>query len=253
VVIPCRPPARNVYDLDPEERLQRPFHPAKLKVVALGTIEPGKNFLAAADVCAALADRLGIGVELHIIGKTGSGSEAEALSGRPDVILHGPLTRPKAREVINASDIYLCTSREEGLCLPLLEMQYGGLPIVAPDAPIFRELLGLSGIFIEPGRVDRAAELIAQALARPDWRPKHAAASTSNIERWGRMEKRDRQRLVGFFESLVSDREAVFAQDPLVQDHRVQELRDGPGSFSTVIARGLNENRQPAPVKRLRR
>jgi hypothetical protein len=33
--------------------------------------------------------------------------------------------------------------------LPLLEAQYAGLPIIAPDAAIFREVLGESGIHID--------------------------------------------------------------------------------------------------------
>lgn len=208
-VIPYRPRAHNVFNLEVGDRLQRPVQPAKLRVVALGTIEPRKNLVAAADICAALANRLGRAVELHIIGRPGWGNDAKVLSGRANVTLHGFLTDTQAREIVSASDIYLCTSHEEGLCLPLLEMQYGGLAIGAPDDPVFHEVLGLSGIFIVPGKPEIAADLIAQALAKPDWRSLHAAASASNIERWARLADEDHQRVLGFLEELVAKNDAI--------------------------------------------
>ena len=228
LVIPYRPKAHNVFNLEIGDRSRRPSRPDKLKVVALGTIEPRKNFVAAADICAALAEQLGCAVELHIIGRTGWGNDGKTLSGRPNVVLHGFLTDAEAREIINASDIYLCTSYEEGLCLPLLEMQYGGLAVAAPDDSVFREVLSSSGIFIEPGMPERSAGLIAQALTRSDWRTRHASASVSNIERWGRVAERDRQNVLAFFESLVLGRDRVtFQTAPFVRDHGV-----GPGAGS---------------------
>lgn len=227
-VIPYRPRAGNVFGLKVGDRLQRPARSAKLKVVALGTIEPRKNFVAAADICTALADRLGCAVELHIIGRRGWGSDANALSERPNVVLHGFLTDDQAQEIIGASDIYLCTSHEEGLCLPLLEMQYGGLAVAAPDDPVFREVLGSSGIFIEPAKPERSAELIAQVLTRPDWRSLHASASASNIERWSRLADGDKQRVLEFFESLVSSRDGVASHGrKLVRDPDINSASDG--------------------------
>jgi glycosyltransferase involved in cell wall biosynthesis len=230
LVMPYRPRARNVFDLEVGDRLHRPARPGKLKVVALGTIEPRKNFVAAADICAALADRFGVAVELHIIGRFGWGSDTKALADRANVILHGFLTDAQAREIINASDFYLCTSHEEGLCLPLLEMQYGGLAVVAPDDPVFREVLGLSGIFIEAGKPERSAELIAQALTRLDWRSLHASAAASNIERWSRLAESDRQGVLGFFEHLISNRDgASSAAGPSIRDIAIRSRSDSQG------------------------
>ena len=126
-VLTYRPRIRNVFGLSIGERCNLPARPQKLTVVTLGTIEPRKNFIAAADICEKLSVLLGCPVELHIIGRSGWGDDAEILSTRPGVVLHGFLNDHEAGKILSASDLYLCSSHEEGLGLPLLEAQYGGL------------------------------------------------------------------------------------------------------------------------------
>ena len=121
-----------------------------LRIVSIGTIEPRKNFPAAVKICAALSRRLGREVELHIIGRVGWGVDINSLR-QPNVILHGYVEDARARTIIEASDLLLCTSRAEGLCLPLIEAQYSGMPVVAPNERVFREVLGVSGILLEFG------------------------------------------------------------------------------------------------------
>jgi len=88
------------------------------------------------------------------------------------------------KRVLEAADVYLCTSHDEGLGLPLLEAQFAGLPIVVPDKPVFREVLAGSGTFIQPRRADATADAIRDLIAPPNWRGQQAIAATSNIQRW---------------------------------------------------------------------
>jgi hypothetical protein len=204
-ILTYRPPARNVFGLGLGDRIDRPNRPAKLRAVAIGTIEPRKNFVGAADVCAALADRSGLPVELHIIGRRGWGDDADELSTRSNVVLHGFLSDSEARSIIEASDFYLCTSHDEGLGLPLLEVQYAGLPIVAPDHLVFHEVLGSSGVYVDPDRPPEAAQIIQHALADSQWRSAAASGSLSNIERWNEMASNDRVKVIGFLRTLTSN------------------------------------------------
>ena len=103
--------------------------PSSLQVVAIGTIEPRKNFRAAVEICTAIAGRLSVPVHLHIVGRVGWGTDAAWLSQQPNVTLHGPLGDHEVRSIIEASDFLICTSRDEGLGLPLLEVQHAGLPV----------------------------------------------------------------------------------------------------------------------------
>ncbi len=127
-----RPGVRNVFSLASGERATRPERPQPVKIVSLGTVEPRKNYRAAAAVVAALDRLLPGGAELHIAGREGWGNDAEILNGLPVVRLHGYLSLESARELIESADLYLTTSHDEGLGLPLLEVQYAGLPVVAP-------------------------------------------------------------------------------------------------------------------------
>lgn len=200
---PYRPSVENVFQLRNEP--QRRAHDT-LIVGALGTVEPRKNFLASAAICEALSELLQRPVELHIVGRAGWSSDAERLSAMPHVKLHGFLTDDQARQVLQTFDLFLCTSHAEGLGLPLLEIQYAGIPIVAPDAPIFHEVLGDSGLFIPTDATKRAASIIASVLDDPDWRPRVAAQAHANIQRWNRQADIDHSNVIDFLMTLKGER-----------------------------------------------
>jgi glycosyltransferase involved in cell wall biosynthesis len=201
----CRPSVRNVFDLRVGDRATREVKPASLTVTAIGTIEPRKNFRAAAAICDALSKRLGIPVHLKLIGRQGWGPDADWLSQQPHVTLLGPLPDQDVRTVVEASDLFICTSRDEGLGLPLLEVQYAGVPVIAPDRPVFREVLGQSGLLVDLDP-DAAAAAIAQLCASPDWRRRYAEAGPSNVARWNGLAQDDHINVCRFFEELLARR-----------------------------------------------
>ncbi len=201
-IIPYRPRIRNVFGLAVGNRGERAAYPNSLRVVSIGTVEPRKNYLAAADISEALSARLQRAVEHHIIGRFGWGEDVNLLRERPHVILHGALSDAEIRPIVEAADILLCTSHEEGLGLPLLEAQYCGIPIVAPDAAVFREVVGSAGIFIDPKSPLRAADRIAGAISEDCWRSRYAGTSTANVVRWNALADNDRTEVVTFLSRL---------------------------------------------------
>lgn len=50
------------------------------------------------------------------------------------------------------ADLYLCLSEHEGFCVPLLEAQYAGLPIVACDYAAIKETVGNSGVILDANK-----------------------------------------------------------------------------------------------------
>lgn len=204
-ILPYRPRIRNVFGLEPRDGAgaddARP-----LIVGALGTVEPRKNFPAAARICEALAARLGRSVQLHIVGRPGWGGDFDALSALPHVTLHGFVPDETARELIQGFDLFLSTSHDEGLGLPLLEAQFAGMPVVAPDQEVFREVLGASGTFVDPARPDEAAARIAALLAEEGWRARHREAARDNVARWNAQADRDREAVIAFLGELARDR-----------------------------------------------
>ena len=77
--------------------------------------------------------------------------------------------------------------------------------MIAPDASIFREVLGSSGIYINPSEPGRSSAMVAQVLDRADWRRLNSDAAIANIERWNRLAETDRHHVLDFFDRLISD------------------------------------------------
>lgn len=204
-IVLYRPSVRNVFSLDPRHRGSRPDDDSSLRLVALGTVEPRKNFEAAADILDALRARGYPGARLEIIGRPGWGDDWSRLAKRPGVTLHGYQSGERVREILDRADILVCTSHEEGLGLPLLEAQYAGLPVAAPDAPIFHEVLGRSGIFLDVSNPVTSAEQIAGAISSPGWRADYAELGTGNLRRWNDLASADRSIVIDLITRLTHD------------------------------------------------
>ena len=196
-----RPPVRNVFGLDAAERAERPL--GRVRLVALGTVEPRKNFVAAAEIMGALRALGFADATLDIVGRRGWGSDWQTLETMPGVTLHGYQSAERVSELLRDADLFICTSHEEGLGLPLLEAQYAGLPIVAPDAAIFREVLDASGIFIDTAEPKAAAGRIAALLSEPGWRARHIDLATRNLARWNALAAADRNTVIALIAALA--------------------------------------------------
>ena len=186
-----RPGVRDVFGLDPAARDGRTETPGALKLIALGTIEPRKNLLAAGAILQALRAGPFPAATLDLVGRPGWGDDAARLAALPGVTLHGYQPLERARELLNAADALISTSHDEGLGLPLLEAQYGGLPVIAPDKAVFREVLGESGLFMDPSDPADAAARIASAFMRPGWRGDARESALTNLARWKSLANRD--------------------------------------------------------------
>ena len=207
-----RPPVRNVFGLQPTTRAVRHARPQPLRLVTLGTVEPRKNYCAAATVVSALRAQAFPGATLDIIGRQGWGDDWQLLKTIPSVTLHGYQSAEQIRHLLDDADLFICTSHDEGLGLPLLEAQYAGLPIIAPDASIFREVLGISGIYIDPTEPVSAAARIAAALSATGWRARYAALAEQNLKRWNALAGGDRDAVIGLIADLAGTRTAIRPQ-----------------------------------------
>jgi glycosyltransferase involved in cell wall biosynthesis len=198
-----RPSVRNVFTLHANTRAERLARPSPLRLVALGTVEPRKNFVAAAHILEALRRQGFPGATLDIVGRKGWGEDWRTLEACPGVTLHGYQPSERVTQLLDTADIFICSSHDEGLGLPLLEAQYGGLPVVAPDAGIFREVLADSGIFVDPSQPADAAARIAAALSASDWRSRYLALAARNLSRWNKLAT-DRGKVIDLINALAS-------------------------------------------------
>ena len=198
-----RPVVRNVFGLSADEHAALPAAGNTLRLAAVGTIEPRKNFPAAARIASALAEATGRSVELHVVGREGWGPDAHALKACPHVVLHGYVDDSAVRKILTQSDFLISSSHDEGLGLPLLEAQHGGLCVIAPDKPIFREVLGTSGILVDTDDARGAAGKIAAACASPDWRARRSKAALDNLTAWNAAAESDAANARAFLRLLL--------------------------------------------------
>ena len=199
-----RPAAANPFSLEAEGRAARTQERGVLKLIALGTVEPRKNLGAAAAILTALRAKGYPDATLDLVGRIGWGAQAETLSRIPGVTLHGFQHAERVRELASAADFFITTSHDEGLGSPPLEAQWAGLPIIAPEAPVFHETLERGGIFINSADPASAAERIAAVVSEPGWRARYGAQSTANVMRWNALCEGDRVAAIALIEKLAA-------------------------------------------------
>jgi glycosyltransferase involved in cell wall biosynthesis len=190
-----RPKVQNVFGLDAAARRHPRAPGSPIKIISMGTVEPRKNYKAAIAILDALRAAGAADAELHIVGRTGWGEDAALLQSAPGVTLHGYLDATDVKALIESADLYLCTSHDEGLGLPLLEVQFAGLPVVAPNARVFREALGASGVFIDPADPEAASRTILDLLSWPSGRVEASLLAADNLERWNAAAEEDLARV----------------------------------------------------------
>lgn len=83
---------------------------------------------------------------------------------------------------------YLCTSLTEGFCLPVLEAQTFGVPVICSDIPVLREVAGAGALFFPAGSDDGLAAALTSLTGNPDLRARLSSSAQSNAASfsWGR-------------------------------------------------------------------
>jgi glycosyltransferase involved in cell wall biosynthesis len=121
--------------------------PGHVRCLMVGTVEPRKGYAQALDAFEAMWAR-GIPVELAVVGRAGWQVERllARLASHPerDRRLHWIQGADDA-ELLAAyrdCDVLLAASEGEGYGLPLVEAAALGLPVLARDLPVFREVAG---------------------------------------------------------------------------------------------------------------
>lgn len=199
VIRTVRPEADNIFSLKPRQAGHQ-GNDDGINVLSIGTVEPRKNYLYAADICDQLAQVENRPVRLHIIGRRGWGPDFDQLSERTNVVLHGFVSDDDMAQLIATCDFFLYVPHDEGLGLPALEVQYSGIPVVASDLAVFRETLASSAVFIDPNDPRRAADGISRALAATSQFAALSGKAQDNVQRWNAQSAEDRRAMFDWLE-----------------------------------------------------
>lgn len=133
-------------------------------ILAVGTVQPRKNYLRLMEACDPLAAREEL--ELVIVGKPAWLSEPimEAAAQRPYVRRPGFVKDGDLPALYRQAEILAFPSLYEGFGLPPLEAMACGTPVVASSASSVPEVVGNAGLLLDPLDVPAWTDALDRAL-----------------------------------------------------------------------------------------
>ncbi len=160
---------------DPRERsLLAAEHGARTVLLFVGRISPNKAQHRLVGALWLYRRWFDPEARLHLVGPTVTPAYARAVTalagelGIGDAVRHGEdLTAAQLAAWYEDADVFVCLSRHEGFCIPLLEAMRAGLPIVALDAGAVGETMGDAGLLLATDRPSTVATAVDRVRRDP--------------------------------------------------------------------------------------
>ncbi|WP_418602700.1 glycosyltransferase family 4 protein [Mycolicibacterium sp. SCSIO 43805] len=154
-------------------------------VVLIGNVTPNKNVAFVVDALKVLYRR-GTPIRALHIGTDVSGDLARAVSEGAEGLLQclGNIDDADADAVLRHATALVQPSRYEGFGLPIIEAHERGVPVIASDIGVFREIAGEGAIFIPLGDVYRLADALHAITTNPTLRSTLSAKAEVNSRRF---------------------------------------------------------------------
>lgn len=128
----------------------------KKYILAVGTLEPRKNFAQLIKAYELLNSKLRDTYSLVIVGGGGWNnadlleSAASAQKRGFDVIMTGYVSEEQKAALYASAELVAVPSLYEGFGMQLLEAMEVGAPVVASDIPVFHEVAGNAALYVDP-------------------------------------------------------------------------------------------------------
>ncbi|RMD60365.1 glycosyltransferase family 1 protein [Candidatus Parcubacteria bacterium] len=141
-------------------------------LLAVGTLEPRKNLLMLLRAfCDAKQRDPEFPHKLVLVGKQGwlrNREFSDLVRSSHEILLTGYVPQEELPALYAGAEIFLFPSLYEGFGLPLLEAFASGVPVLASDIPVHREVCGEAAVLIPPTQTDLWRDTIL-ALTRDKW------------------------------------------------------------------------------------
>lgn len=143
-------------------------------ILSVSSIYPYKNYVRLIEAYAELARRHPEAPDLVIVGDNQDDAylkrmeEARDASGVADAIhIVGEVSYDEIHRYYHGASLFVFPSHLETFGIPMLEAMASGLPIVAADIPVFREIAADAAFYADPFEVGSLAQAMSEALFRP--------------------------------------------------------------------------------------
>jgi len=161
--------AQEVAAVRAEYELARPY------LLAIGVIEPRKNFPRLIDAYARFRVRTGLQHQLVIAGGKGWLSEAtydqaERSAFQSDIRFTGYVPERYLAALYTGAEVFAYPSLYEGFGLPVLEAMACGTPVVCANTSSLPEFAGDAALLVPPEDLDAMADALEQACVDTDVR-----------------------------------------------------------------------------------
>jgi len=165
----------------------------KRYALMVGNISPNKNVELLAQGLKLLENQ-GTRLAVCHVGRDDGGHLARAVQKYSlglTITSLGSLTGQELAEVYSGARCLVSTSKNEGFCLPVLEAQERGIPVLCPDMPIYREVAGDGALFFRPDEPVELANGLTTLFNDPTLHLRIAQSALANAARfsWSRAAK----------------------------------------------------------------
>jgi glycosyltransferase involved in cell wall biosynthesis len=117
---------------------------------------------------------------------------AKTLKIEDDVELVGKISNEDLARRYAQAGVFVCVSRHEGFCIPLVEAMRARIPIVARPLTGVKETLGPAGLSLGTDRPHRIAEILLGVLESREIRLAMLEGQEAQLERLVRGQRRER-------------------------------------------------------------
>ena len=149
-----------------------------VNILFVGRVVPNKGYHTMLEVLYYYVKQYGPKVKLRVIGKKDENLQAytdfvetrsKELGVTEQIEFIGEVTDATLSAYYQESDVMLCVSEHEGFCIPVVEAQYFGLPVIALDAGAVPETLGKDQMILskDPKKIAAAIHVVASSKNQP--------------------------------------------------------------------------------------
>ncbi len=116
--------------------------------------------------------------ELHLMSRVSPADRDRllALAGPARLVFHDGATDEAYRRLLRRATALVSASRDEGFGIPLVEAMALGTPVVVSDIPVFREVGGDAGTYLDPDDPQGFARAVLALDDDAEWDRRSAAA-----------------------------------------------------------------------------